>query len=135
MTEIYTHYCSGKSAVASMLTIYIAEAHASDMWFFPNAPDVLTGNAIISTHRCLQDRINAAKKFVDVKKFVPELVVDSMKHHIADRYEVYKGEEGPFGYLLHEVQDWLAERYGMRGKSLNMDVPTGTCSLSGGGGN
>jgi hypothetical protein len=144
MTEIYTHYCSGRAAVASMLTIYIAEAHASDRWFFPNAPDVLSGNAIISTHRSLHDRINAAKKFIDVKKFAPEVVVDSMQHHIMDRYEawperlfiivdgvvVYKGGNGPFGYLLHEVQDWLAERYGMRGKSLNMDLPAGaSCSF------
>lgn len=135
MAEIYNHYCSGSSAVASMLTIYIHEAHAVDKWFFPNAPDVLTGNAIIPTHRNVDDRIAAAKKFQQIKNFTSELVVDSFEHNIMDRYDawperlyiivdgvvVYKGGNGPFGYLLHEVQDWLAERYGMRGKSLNMD--------------
>jgi hypothetical protein len=135
MAEIHNHYCSGSSAVASLLTIYIAEAHASDMWFFPNAPDVQSGNAVIASHRTIQDRIEAAKKFQSVKNFPCELVVDSMEHEIMDRYEawperlfiivdgvvVYKGGNGPFGYLLHEVQDWLAEKYGMRGKSFNMD--------------
>jgi hypothetical protein len=135
MTELYDNYCSGKSAVASMLTIYIHEAHAVDGWHLPNAPDVKTGDAIIHTHRSLEDRLNAARKFVATKKFSSELVVDSFDQNVLDRYEawperlyvivdgvvVYKGGIGPFGYLLHEVQDWLGERYGVRGRSLNME--------------
>ena len=89
MTDIYDSYCSGSSAVASLLTIYIEEAHASDRWFFPNAPDVKTGNAIIATHCSIEDRLAAAKKFVSVKSFSSELVVDSMAGDTEDRYEAW----------------------------------------------
>lgn len=55
-----------------------------------------------------------------------------MKNHVYDHYDawperlyiivdgviVYKGGNGPFGYCLWEVQEWLAEKYGMRGASL-----------------
>lgn len=133
MTDIYDNYCSGASAVASMLTIYIEEAHASDRWFFPNAPDVKTGDAIIATHHSIEDRLAAAKKFVAKKTFKCELVVDSMDGDIVDRYEawperlyiivdgvvVYKGGIGPFDYRLPEVKEWLSSKYGFRGKSID----------------
>lgn len=28
------------------------------------------------------------------------------------------GGEGPFGYKLAEVKDWLAEKYGLRGEVI-----------------
>ena len=89
MLDIYDNYCSGKSTVASMLTIYIEEAHASDRWFFPNAPDVLSGNAIIATHQSIEDRLAAARKFVEVKNYRGEVVVDTMKGHVVDRYDAW----------------------------------------------
>eukprot|EP01035_Chromulina_nebulosa_P018783 gene18783-24550_t len=135
MFEIYQHYCNGPNAEAKLLTIYIEEAHAVDEWHLPDAPDVKKGIAIIKAHQNLNDRLTAAKTFISCKKFVCETVVDSWASNIVDRYEawperlyiivdgvvVYKGGEGPFDYRLDEVQDWLAERYGMRGKSLNKD--------------
>jgi hypothetical protein len=59
-----------------------------------------------------------------------------MRGQVVDRYEawperlyivldgavVYKGGFGPFDYRLDEVQDWLARRYGLRGKSLSLDA-------------
>jgi hypothetical protein len=131
--EIINHYCVGDAAVASMLTVYIEEAHASDHWHLPEAPDVLTGDAIIPVHQQIEDRIAAAMKFVDKKKFTGELVCDSMDGEMMDRYNawperlyiivdgvvVFKGGPGPFDYHLYDVQNWLAERYGTRGRSVN----------------
>lgn len=69
-----------------MLTIYIEEAHPQNEWFFPEAPDVLSGDAVISSHQCLEDRLAAARKFKAAKSFPIELVVDSMENNIVDRY-------------------------------------------------
>lgn len=136
MTELFENYCHGPSAVARLLTIYIDEAHPQNEWFFPQAPDVLTGEAIIPSHQTIEDRLAAAKKFAAVKQFKMDLVADSMEGHIVDRYLawperlyiivdgviVYMGGNGPFGYRLDEVQRWLAERYGMRGRNLDKNI-------------
>jgi hypothetical protein len=97
----------------------------------------------------LGDRLAAANKFMEDKLFAMELVVETMDQEVQDRYEawperlyiivdgvvVYRGGRGPFDYLLHDVQDWLAARYGMRGQSVNRDRPsidndnTSSCAL------
>ena len=131
MVDIYNNYCHGESQVAKMITIYIEEAHAVDMWYLPESPDATTDAAIYS-HRVIQDRMRAANRFIQNKSFPIEMVLDTMNGDVVDCYDawperlyiivdgvvVYKGENGPFGYRLDEVKDWLAERYGMRGESI-----------------
>lgn len=129
MTEIHKNYCSGDSKCANLLTIYIEEAHAIDEWHLPEAPDIKSGNALISVHQNIEERINAAKKFVKCKNFTMDIAVDSMgTGNAVDRYGawperlyiildgiiVYKGGFGPFDYRLDEVQDWLIQRFGKR---------------------
>ncbi len=89
MIDIYDNYCSGIAANAKLLTIYIEEAHPLDEWFLPEAPDVITGKALISTHRSLEDRLAAARRFKAEKQFPIELVVDSMSGEVADRYDAW----------------------------------------------
>ena len=89
MVDIYENYCSGDDAPARLLTIYLEEAHAKDEWFFPEAPDVLTGDAIIPTHQRLEERLAAAKKFQSSKQFPIELVVDTMDGESVDRYDAW----------------------------------------------
>lgn len=137
MRDIVTHYCDSASRqfpqVARFLSIYIEEAHARDEWWLWDAPDAQEGKpGCIYNHITLDDRINAAKAMIQAKTFPGEIVCDSMKGEVDDRYSawperlyiivngvvVYKGGEGPFGYKLAEVKDWLAEKYGMRGEPI-----------------
>lgn len=123
LLELHRTYCQeGPNKSAQLLTIYIEEAHASDEWFLPEAPDVKSGGAIIQVHRELEDRIHAAQTFVNYKKFVPEIVVDSMRNEVVDRYYawperlyvivdgvvLYKGGMGPNDYHIEEVTEWLS---------------------------
>ena len=133
MINIVANYCSGKEAVARMLTIYIEEAHAADEWRLPNSAVETEMATNIMVHKSISDRLAAAKLFqqkCNVSQL--EIVCDSMEGNIVDQYGawperlyiidqgivVYQGGLGPFDYRLWEVQDWLAKRYGMRGSSL-----------------
>lgn len=135
MLSIYTNYCTGPSAVARILTIYIEEAHASDEWALPESQVETTFKTSIRAHRSIDERIAAAKIFESLPKGVAgslEIVCDSMEGDISTRYGawperlyiildgviVYKGGQGPFDYRLWEVQEWLYEKYGKRGESL-----------------
>lgn len=136
MLEIYNNYCIANNnlpAVARFLTIYIEEAHARDEWWLPEAPDAQDGGkGCILNHRNMAERLAVAQKFVDDKSFPCELVCDSFEEHVNDRYGawperlyivvrgvvVYQGGLGPFDYKLAEVQDWLAEHFGLRGERM-----------------
>lgn len=134
MVSIYSNYCTGQNAVARMLTIYIEEAHAADEWRLPESKVEVDDGTTICVHKSMEERLSAAKLFVEKRKFPVEmsLVCDSMEGQVNARYDawperlyiildgvvVYKGGYGPFDYKLWEVQDFLAERYGMRGQSL-----------------
>jgi len=139
MVSLYSNYCIGDNAVARMLTIYIEEAHASDEWRLPESKVEVEDRTAISVHKSIEDRIAAASLFVAKRKFPKDdkgmdmwLVCDSMEGQVNDRYDawperlyvildgvvVYKGGYGPFDYKLWEVQEFLADRYGMRGPSL-----------------
>ena len=133
MTDIFQNYCSHGNneypKVARFLTIYIEEAHARDEWWLP---DSAGGKACIYNHKTLQDRLQAGKKFVEDFSFKPELICDSFKNQVDERFEawperlyivqngviVYQGGYGPFDYKLAEVKDWLIERYGLRGEVI-----------------
>lgn len=120
-------------AVARMLTIYIEEAHAADEWKLPESLVETEMGVSVPVHQSIADRIAAAKLF-RAQRNVPslEIVCDSMRGDMVSRYGawperlyvivdgvvVYQGGLGPFDYKLWEVQEWLAERYGVRGASL-----------------
>ncbi len=130
MKELFTLYCNGDKdsannkfpQVARFLTIYIEEAHAIDEWYVPNA------KACIISHKTIEERIHAGKRFVKDFQFPIELVCDCMTDELNERFDayperlyiiekgvvVYKGEPGPMGYKLSEVKEWLAKRYGDR---------------------
>ncbi|KAI8508982.1 Thyroxine 5-deiodinase [Branchiostoma belcheri] len=101
---------------ADFLTVYIAEAHASDGWSFRN-------NIKIRKHQTLQERLAAAEMLADANLSGP-LLVDTMDdvanrkygawperlYILLDGRVTYKGEPGPHGYHVHQVRDWL-EKY------------------------
>lgn len=132
MKDIYENYCdpSKDNCVAKFLTIYIAEAHAKDEWYLPTAPNAHEGGrACILQHKTIESRRNVAKGFADDHTVAFEVVCDSMKNEVSERYDawperlyivekgmvVYEGGPGPFEYKLAEIKDWLANRYGLRG--------------------
>ncbi len=89
MTDIFDSYCDGSTAVARLVTAYIEEAHPQNGWFFPDAPDVLSGDAVIPSHTSIEKRLSAARRFREVKVTGREaftVVVDSMRGHLVDRY-------------------------------------------------
>jgi hypothetical protein len=136
MNSIYSHYCSGDAAVAKMLTIYIEEAHAVDEWVLPESEVEVSGEAAIPVHQSISERIAAARRLISNRRILSETVCDSMAGHVCDRYQawperlyiildgivVYKGGNGPFGYKLWEVQEWLGLKYGVRGESLRKQL-------------
>ena len=137
MRDIYQNYCvdsnPSQPRVARFLSIYIEEAHARDEWWLWDAPEAKEGEKrCIYSHVTLEDRIKVASKMVKDLDFPGELVCDSMKCEVDDRFSawperlyiikggivVYRGGEGPFGYKLAEVKDWLTEQYGLRGEPI-----------------
>lgn len=105
------------SDIADFLVIYIEEAHPSDGWVSSDAPYQ------IPKHRCLEDRLNAARLMLTE---VPggNVVVDNMENSsnaaygayferlyiVRDERVVYQGGRGPEGYRISELRNWL-ERY------------------------
>jgi hypothetical protein len=132
MKDIYHNYCDPNrdDCVAKFLTIYIAEAHAKDEWYLPTAPNAHEGgHACIIQHKNIESRKYVASTFIEDFDIPFEVVCDSMKDQVCERYDawpervyiiekgmvVYAGGLGPFDYKLAEVKDWLASRYGLRG--------------------
>lgn len=87
MVDIFQNYCSGDSPCARFLTIYIEEAHARDEWRLPTAEKSESG--AIDQHVRLEDRLEAARKFVADNNFPIEVVCDSMENHVSDRFEAW----------------------------------------------
>ncbi|MBN3272939.1 IOD3 deiodinase, partial [Polyodon spathula] len=101
--------------IADSLLVYIEEAHPSDGWVSSDAPFQ------ISKHRCLQDRLEAARV---MNQQVPEclVVADTMDNPsnnaygayferlyiLQDESIVYQGGRGPEGYRISELREWLA---------------------------
>lgn len=141
MLKVVEQYCSGPQAVAKFLTVYIEEAHATDRWALPNSVASTSGDGMIRHHRDLTERLEAAKIFENVVKrenssrCTFDVVVDSMSDDMTIRYDgvperlyvvqdgviVYKGGPGPFGYHIHEIQEFLIEQFGIRGERISED--------------
>jgi hypothetical protein len=117
-----TQNTTKRQARASMLTVYIEEAHAVDEWAVP-LPRRTGGH--IKFARTIQDRIQAARDFVRDHSYPGDLVCDSMEgdmvrcfdawperlYIIEDGVVVYKGGIGPFLYEPKEVLQWLQRRF------------------------
>ena len=105
-------------SVADFVTIYIAEAHASDGWAFED-------NAYkIEKHKQMRDRILAAQMLAE-KSPAGQLVMDTMSDEACKLYRAfperlcvtmdgivrYYGRQGPHGYQPHEVEEWLKNHF------------------------
>lgn len=64
------------------LSIYISEAHAQDEWKLGNRVN-------INQHKTLEERIQAAKSFVQDTNFKIPMVVDSMENLFDKEYAVW----------------------------------------------
>jgi len=132
--------------VARFLTIYIEEAHARDEWWLPYSPEASTRRSVYA-HKNIGERLQAANRFVNDTGFPLELVCDSFDGNVVDRYRgwperlfiivdgvvVYRGGEGPFGYKLIEVEQWLEKHYGKREDPVKWTPKNGdddTCSTN-----
>lgn len=104
---------SDYAQVADFLTIYIEEAHPSDGWAFNN-------NVSIRKHRCIEDRI-AAAKMLETRNPPFPIVVDDIDNNANMAYGglferlfiihkgkiAYEGGRGPELYFPCEVREWL----------------------------
>lgn len=114
------------SASADFVCVYIAEAHPAEKAHFG-------GNYDIRTHRGFDERMTAAKVFVDEfdelveKKFAAlkevdiDVVVDPMDDEANRKYAAlperlfgiiggkvgYAGDVGPYGYDIDEIEEWI----------------------------
>jgi len=112
---------------ADFLTIYIAEAHASDEWALPEAEGAgqIIPNGIVQP-QSLAARAALARCFAARFPGVGRLVVDSIDNSanrayaawperlyvIVDGVVVFKSGPGPFGYVLDDVRAWLEDNKG-----------------------
>ena len=137
MVNISRNYCAEKQSncVAKFLTIYLEEAHATDEWWLPTAPGAfIGGKADIKQHKTMEERIFAANKFANDNNLIDiETICDSMLNEVNRFYQslperlyivengvvVYQGGLGPFDYKLGEIQDFLSNRFGLRGEYID----------------
>jgi len=105
---------------ADFVIVYIDEMHASDQWAFRN------NYSDIPAHKCLEDRVTAARMLLSLQEVNCPLVVDTMSNEarysyaalperlyiIKDGKVEYAGNRGPEGYHLEEVEKWLVESIG-----------------------
>lgn len=110
---------SDYAPVADFLTIYIEEAHPSDGWAFNN-------NISIRQHRCIEDRLAAAKMLQTRNPPFP-IVADTLDNNANMAYGglyerlfiihkgkiAYEGGRGPELYFPSEVRTWLETNVGM----------------------
>jgi len=65
----------------NFLLVYIAEAHAKDVWPLGN-------HVVIESHKCIQDRQTAAQQFISRGCHIP-IVLDSMDDEFDKAYAVW----------------------------------------------
>ena len=119
MSHLWETFCSGPKAIAQLLTVYIAEAHATDEWYIEGMP-------AITQHKSIEERILAAKHFAEQLTdscLIDTIVVDSFEDTIKEVYEswperlyairsgsiAYKGGPGPFEYSPSELKEFLLQ--------------------------
>ena len=104
------------SHVADFVIVYIMEAHPTDGWAFNN------NGFSVAEHKTLEDRIAIAKILEERANGIP-LIVDGMSNEANVAYGavperlyiiqsgrvVYQGGQGPVGYKVNEVNDWLTK--------------------------
>lgn len=107
------------SRVADFVTVYIAEAHPTDGW-------AIDGNVEIANHKNLEERFAAAQRMTEMEPVDCPVLVDLLTDEankayggmperlyiVQDGVIVYKGNQGPFGYKLREVEEWLKKYKG-----------------------
>jgi len=118
MHEMYDKYTSEAAPfkqTVGFLVVYIQEAHAQDEW-------KLGTNVCINQHKTIDERIAAAKSFIDKYKFRIPVVVDDINNGYDETYGVwpdrYFGIEnkvmkllpvpGSYGYDRTDLQIWLS---------------------------
>ena len=105
--------------IADYTTIYITEAHASDGF------DFIGNKYKIKQHTSLQERILAASILLEDEDLnIPgALLIDNMENEAKDVYGAFPerlyivldgkilfvGDEGPMGYSVEAVKNWLGE--------------------------
>ena len=111
--------CGEYQDLADFITVYIAEAHPLDSGDLSESYEWK-----ISTHSKFEDRIEAAKtlqKRFNSMKITSPMYVDFMEDTANQVYGAYPerlyvilngnieymGGMGPFGYKIHEVDEWL----------------------------
>jgi len=111
--------CGKFSDIADFVTVYISEAHPLESGDLPENYEFKFGS-----HEQFEDRIGAAQslnqKFKNLSITCP-LLVDFMDDKANKAYGAlperiyvlfngkiaYMGGQGPFGYKIDEVEDWL----------------------------
>ena len=105
--------------IADFTTIYITEAHASDGF------DFIGNKYKIKQHTSLQERILAASILLEDEDLNIQgtLLIDNMENEamsvygalperlyiVLDGKVLFVGDEGPVGYSVEAVKNWLEE--------------------------
>ncbi|CAL4168710.1 unnamed protein product [Meganyctiphanes norvegica] len=112
--ENYRKLSEDFSVLADFVVVYIAEAHPSDGW-------AINGNVQLPNHKSMGERIFATQKMLSMRPQYCPVLMDLMHNEcqtafaampqrlyiVQDGVIVYKGAQGPTGYKINEVQDWL----------------------------
>jgi len=95
--------------------VYTEEAHPPGTWN-------LLFQEHVDEHKCLEDRVTAAKR-ISLNDESMKLYVDTMDDQLnrafgafperlyilLDNKVVYQGGEGPFGHKVEEIEDWIVK--------------------------
>lgn len=101
------------SDVADFVYVYTAEGHPIEGWRIKD-------NFVISQHKSMEDRLQAAQILASLDPVAP-IVVDTLEDEalvsyaafpdrlyiVLDDHVAYEGKIGPWGYNLEEIRDWL----------------------------
>lgn len=109
-----------------MICIYIAEAHPRDGWTFGDYNGE-GGKFSVANHRSLEDRIKTCNDWIDglgaacKSQYYVDAMCDGTRlaydshperlYVIEDGVVQYQGKEGPFGYDLKELEQWIMRRF------------------------
>mmetsp|Transcript_38631 Transcript_38631/g.66313 ORF Transcript_38631/g.66313 Transcript_38631/m.66313 type:complete len:117 (-) Transcript_38631:15-365(-) len=108
------------SDVATLVTIYIAEAHSADEWKLDENDNI---GVCYLQPKTLKARVSIAKKFVEDYDISSSLYVDSIENTVMNSYGAlperlyvikdkkiaFRGGIGPFQYSIDKVVEWLKE--------------------------
>jgi len=100
----------------TFLSIYIAEAHPQDKW-------PLGQHVCVTDHKCIEDRIETAQRFVRETGWKLPMVVDSMNNGFMDTFKAhperfyaimdcklgFKAYPVEAYYAVNDIREWLLE--------------------------